>query len=447
MTTDSSPKKRQRGATADYVETLINSSTLDQLRSTIARLSSGKPPTVTTRAEAETALFQTGRSVKDVTRALLTIEAQTPTRHCVLTAYSGEAKSVTAFRSGRYLEHTYGPTAFRAVHHLKLDDCFVTTFEHKVDVREWQVTDADTKKLVVQPLRHYVLLRLYPKTGIALFCFPGYTQGNAQREQSRLAYDTLIDALMAGVTARCQVTFKAIPINDCLIALEDSSHKRVRIVRTDLEAADGKMILASQFDKKSVNELLADFLLPYLQSANRAQLLGAINEAVRDADTNAVVANWLHEKVVTRIRFWPIGTEFLFIWHGPAGSFAVVERIMTLLSSLAIELKSSARKDLWEALIGLPAGSVTTLAALVNKTHHAADVVKRAVLEATSLGLLSVVYRVRTSELLLEGPNDWTADLKALDRTFTVADGHSIDGSDPNSIEVAFKRMSRGAAP
>lgn len=380
-----------------------------------------------------------GRSVKDIENVLLEIEAETPTRHCVLAKFSGvfnpqdlAHKSLPPAISRLVFKVclTYQTKAFQGI-----------TFEHEVEVKEWRAAEEGVKRLEMRKLRHPILLRLHEESGMALFCFPGFTQGTAQKREDRFHYSDIIDQLISVLAQSTSLSFNPIPIEKCVVALQSGESRRVRIIRSDFEAAEGRVFLAAPAQKKSVEELLADVISPYLQDATRRQLLTAIIEAVKDANTNSVVAYWLDEKVITRIRAWNAGAEFLFIWHNTAPSFATITRIMALLAALAEQLADGSTEELWQVILSLGRGEYVNLWNLAQKVGLSIRATKDAVLAAVQAGMLRPVYRLKTLDLVVDGAGDWTPEVRLLNRTFTTDRGETIDGGDPEQIEVAFERI------
>jgi hypothetical protein len=60
-------------------------------------------------------------------------------------------------------------------------------------------------------------------------------------------------------------------------------------------------------------------------------------------------------------------------------------------------------------------------------------------------GLVEPVFRLKTSDVILDTENDWTTDPTALARVFMTDKGTQIDGTHPANIEIGFHRLRTGA--
>jgi hypothetical protein len=431
---------RQRSKAPEYLQTLLNSLTVDQLRTALAFLDGEKRPSVRSRSEAEDAVVGCGKPAAAIEKALLDVEARSPVRHCVLAMHNGSFPQFIERDSLDQLTGERKRLVFRMVHQTQSEDIISSTFEHDVEVKEWRQTDDQTKKLDVNVLRHPIIFRQYKKSKIALFCFPGFSQGSGVKSSDRVPYSEIITALMRAIRVAYRIDFASLPVDKCIAALQSSNSTRVRIVRTDMEAAQGRVLLTSPGERKSVNTLLTDFIHPHLKGVDKNNLEAAISEAVIGADSSSVVAHWVDEQVTTRVTPWEFCTEFLFVWHKTNASFSAISRIMELVASVSEQLAEPRYKTVWDFITAMDSGQVTSIRNLRSKVNADEDEVKKIVLDAVNAGILTAVYRLRVTELLVDYPNEWTARPSKLRRMFKTVDGLEIDGRDPSIIDVAFQR-------
>lgn len=73
------------------------------------------------------------------------------------------------------------------------------------------------------------------------------------------------------------------------------------------------------------------------------------------------------------------------------------------------------------------------------------DEVAKFFVQAIEAGLVVAVYRLKSTEDVIEMANDWTPNLSIFRGIFHTLSGDAIDGSLPENIEVAFKRVGQGA--
>lgn len=440
-------RTRAREIAPDYVETLLNSLTSDQVRSALVSLRGGSIPGFRNKNDLDAAVIGCGKSRDLIIKTLLGIEALTPTRHCILNRFQGDAdySSLLGMNFGSFIGLT-----FKAVHQQESEGYLSITFEHDVEVIEWAYENndahSDVKRKKIYRLRHPVILRLNKKTNVALFLFPGFSQGHAQRRENRLNYGQIIGNLISALSTKSNISFSPIPIEGCLNSLQSGDSPRVRIVGGDFEAASGRLSLTSGADQKSVSEMLGDLFGAHLPEAFRAQVKAAAADVLKEVTTFNALAFWIEEKVLTRVRSLDVGAEFQFIWHNTSSSLAAINRIADLLASLSVQLSLETKKNVWDFLLSLEGGKKVTLSFLQTKTNESFEVVKQSVLVGIKAGILRSVYRLNSHATFLETHNNWTPQLRELSKKFRTIDDEFLDGSDPRNIEVAFERVAKERA-
>lgn len=427
----------------DELQTLLNSLTMDQVRSAIEVLAPTKKIALKTRKEAMDAVLRTHRSLADIQNTLLDIEASAPFRHCVFSRLQGvgvvqKLKNLTldpALRSiGFRLRISYaGQTS----------TCFTFTLEHTVRVREWVNSGPSLKTIQSSTMRHPILIRLYVDQGIAAFFYPGFSQGSGTPRNETISYEELIADAMAFIGTLGDVSFTALPVRQCLKVFVEGANARVRVVRSDVDASSGRVSLSSAYQEKAVEEVLLDYLGDLPEDV-RALVLDRGRRALGTSTANSVVLFWFDEKVVTRLQFWDIGTDMLFVWHGVPNTFRIVEEIVNLFQMTYQMLPSTNAGSPLEWLSKMPAGDTVRPAELASMFNLSMEESRQNLLSAMKIGLLQPVYRLRTVELLIARSNDWTKDPSELNSQFEIDGGGEIDGQDPKNIEVAFLRVDTG---
>ena len=440
-----SVRRRHREKSEDYLETLLNSVTLDQLRSTVIRLYKSKPPSISTRDEAIQALYQLGR-VNDIQNTLIELEASTPTKHCLIVKYDEEFDSslintddVLSWQSDTPSLH------FKVIYkNSGIRDQFIYTFEHNIDVCEWRITEEDeaVKRRENFILRHPVILRVLPKEKLIIFFYPGYSQGSGIKQSNRLTYQTFLLNLIGKLEEKLSIKFSSVPVERCVKTLSDAHSQRVKIIKTDFESGKGRMSLAAPSKEKlSVDEYLTNFITPFVKEGDERKLHSAVREALKNTTPESLAVLWVKEDLVTRLSFWEFGTEFLFIWYGKSQSMVAINRIFDLILSITQNIESPSLKNLFNEFTDIKKEEVFTLSALNLKYSVNIGELRQAVVDAVKAGLIAPVYRIKTEEILQQTQNSWTEDLVSLKRIFDTESNHQIDGSNPENVEVAFKKI------
>jgi hypothetical protein len=450
--TEESSRHRRRRVEDDYLQTLIESVTIEQVRECLHNLSPGKRIGLRNRAEAFDALVSTGKSVGDITDELLSLEAQAPFRHCFITGIDNEpARTLVETFAGTIIKTD--TTEFRVAYTVNYPDWESITVEHVVPVREWvKSPDGKTKTLSELSLRHPIVLRLYkrqegPRALIA--SFPGFSQGGGVKLSERLSYEVVVTELLNSIAKTLGVAIQSFPLLRCLNLLAEGESRRVRIVDSAVHSGEAGLAFSSRDTANSVNDVVKKFLYPHLKAelgekVDENTFHRAVAEAFRQSTYRSIVAFWEKEQVVTRIQFWSIGAEFLFIWQGAASTYGLIESIIAPLSNISRSLLNSNESNLWTWLVEQPEGKVLVLGNICAEHGVSKDAVQSILLNGVNAGLLEPVYRIRTDKLLHETPNAWTAALSSLSRIFTTENNEKIDGRNPHAIEVAFKRVVGG---
>lgn len=430
----------------DELQTLLNSLTLDQIRSAIFSLNPTKKIVLKSRKEAMSALLSTNKSSADIRKALLEIEGSSPFRNCVFSKMAGVQVAANALKLA--IDGTLKSTHFN----LKLSfvaqtsTCITLTLEHTVRVLEWVDSGPLSKKKQENSVRHPIVIRLYSEHGIAAFFYPGFHQGTATPRGEGISYEALLKDAMSFIGDLLSINFSALPVRDCIKVLLEGANTRMRVVRSEVDGVSGRVSLSSAFQEKPVEEVLADYLGPQLSPELRALVVDLGRKALGTSTANTVVLYWYEEKIVTRLRFWEIGTDMLFVWHGVPNSFRIVEDIVNLFQTTYKMLPESGdSENPLDWLSKLEAGRVVRPAEIASDFALSPEKSREVLLSAMSIGLLKPVYRLRTNLLLIKTPNDWIKNPSDLNYVFEADNGEMFDGRIPSNVEVAFLRVDNGS--
>jgi hypothetical protein len=445
MSTDTVETYRSREVVGDdELQTLLNSLKLDQIRTAVLDLAPEKMIKVKTHKEAMDALERTRRDTQTIRQALLSVEASAPFRHCVFSRVIGEninEKVPTSTFVGDAKSKGFGLTvAYVEV----FNSCTSITLEHKVKVLDWVQTGPKSKAVRENEVRHPIVLRLYSKQGIAAFFYPGFDQGSATPRDDRIEYSNLIADAMSFVSDKLGVSFTALPVKDCIKVFLEGANNRVRVIQSDVDSASGKLSFSSAFQEKAVEDVLVEYFEDVLPPDTLAIIRDACRKALALAFANSVVLFWFEEKIVTRLRFWDIGTDMLFVWHGVPKSFRIVEEIVGLFQATykMLPMKDNKENPL-EWLSKTKSGEVIRPADFAARFSLSREQSRSNLLSAMHIGLVQPIYRLKTAQFLLDRTNHWTKDPNELNRIFDTDEG-KIDGTDPSQIEVAFLRVDAG---
>ena len=313
----------------DQLQTLLNSLTLDQVRSAIEVLAPTKKISLKSRKDSLEAVIRTHRSVAEIQSTLLDIEASAPFRHCVFSRLQGAGVIERAAKLSPDPNRRSKGYRMRVSYVTQTASCVSITLEHTVKVREWVNKSPTQREIQNSQMRHPILVRLYANQGIAAFFYPGFSQGSGTPRGETIAYDDLLSDALSFISELIDVTFSALPIRECIKVFVEGANSRVRVVRSDVEASSGRVSLSSAYQEKAVEEVLVEYLGD-LPPEIRALILDRGRKALGTSTANSVVLFWFEEKVVTRLQFWDIGTDMLFVWHGVPNSFRIVEEIVNL---------------------------------------------------------------------------------------------------------------------
>lgn len=428
----------------DPIRTLLNSLTLENIRDAAYLLAPGRNVRIKNHSTSLEDILQTGKSTNDIIEGLLEIEAHSPFKHCLITKCI-DGTSVELLNNHINNTLSFDSFDFLIRYYEENQSHIFVTIEHTVIVEDWaQGENENIRRKEKYYTRHPIILRMAKATGLLLLSYPGFSQGRATKKSSAITYSDLLGAVIHALE-NIGIKTKALPIQNTLKLLMTGSNRRVRRIRTDIEAANiGRFDLSSLDQQKTVEESLADLFFPYMASASsREGLIDLAKRAINDTDANFTVLYWADEAVTTRLLFWTIGCEMLFTWGGKHASYRAIDSILEMiLESFERFSKSSysTTETPFQWIAAQNGNEVIKPAAIAERFQLTATDARKELVHAIKAGMLYPVYRLISNTLLIDSMNDWTDDPRTLSREWVTDSGEVIDGADPRNLEVAFRR-------
>lgn len=371
------------------------------------------------------------------------MEAQTPFKHALVARTNTPS---SALMLNAKLKETYSASGFDFLfrHFRTVGDFTYVTLEHTVMVREWvEGESSDTRKLEQYETRHPVVARLSMSTGLLLISYPGFTQGSGTRRASLISYGDLLAAAV-NVLSAVGLDSHALPIRESLKVLLAGANRRVHSIRADIEKVDvGRFDLSSLKQEKTVEESLADLILPHLKgTATREDFIDSAKRAINNAEPNLLILYWVEESVLTRLKFWDIGCEMLFTWHGEKASYRAIDSLLLMLHETEAKLGAAkvGHENAFAWVATQQAGEIIRPSDFAARFQVSAVEARKELVYAVKAGLLIPVFRLNTNQVIEGLLNDWIDDPGELRRLWLLADASEIDGANPSNIEVAFRR-------
>jgi hypothetical protein len=430
----------------DYIQTLLNSLTLDQIRDAAYLLAPTEKIVIRNHAGSREGLSKTHRSNQEIVAQLLRVEASQPFKHCLFFKCKSEP-GLDILQNKVGADYVKNGVRFRCAEFIDKNKELILIFEHTVPVKEW-VRDGDDERRRVSTIetRHPVVYRYIKKSNIGTFNFPGFSQGQATRREKQISYEDVLKSLL-NIISDWGFDPAILAVRDSLRILLSGGNKRVHRFRADFESAGvGRFDLASSSRDVTVEDSLIRFLKLDVSKEVENKLIESIRKGLNSADANSVVLYWQLEKIITRLKFWDIGCEIYFVWTGTQPRYEIVDQITELLAGLYEKAGVFVNhQDV------VPIQWIAAMAECdIRQPSHLAEALglspgqaRDEFIVAVKLGLVQAVYRLKTKEIIPELPDIWTSRISDLRQVFRTNNGHVIDGRDPSEIEVAFQRVGK----
>lgn len=439
--------KRQRQKQSDDLETLLNALSVAELRVALSRLE-GR----TTQSEDQTkagvaeAIRNSGKSQSSIKEALYDVQAETPFSHCLIAGCDPSAFRAVSNRRTKKIEDRRNN--FRHVHTLVRAGTIYITFEREIEVVNWVANESKTIKRkealnIVQPL----VVRFRENSKAVTVSFPGFNQGYVD-EDKRVAYEDELTELLALVDVGIGIAAHPLPIAASINRLLDAKSTRLVRVSTDLFNPAGSLRVTSHSKNAPAEDALVKLLTRALPRLTPEQLRRAVTSGMTDSDAKSIELLWIDERVFTRMEFWPIGCDCLWVWQGTYRDYATIDSVVDLLLG-AMTFAENNNDAIWDRIVSMEPNAMIRLADLSAMFARPNEEVRALLIAAVRAGLLTPTYRLIAEERFLTeiGKQFWEDSLPSLARTFKAEDGKTIDGRNPKHVEVAFRRRLASVEP
>lgn len=429
-------QRRWRVSADDEVKHLVESLTMDQLRTAAAMIARGAKLKFTTKEEAKTAFDLSGEPRNEAVRCLRLVEARTPGKHLMFFPLLSSPTHELVQQARARITSDESSLSFIDVGN---DEVFFT-FEYEARFSEWVATTPDGKKKELRDriVRHPNVARVVSRQGehpYCVFTYQGFGHGSSTEDYA--AYVGFAKAELEELGC----SFLGFAVKGALEALVDARSRKFTVYKGTGRGALGTGSFSFSSDSKNtaVENVLGPELAKHLDGVSQDTLRRAFALAIQSAPADSYVLFWNELKVTTRIEFCSIGTDFLVTWTDTNRSFTMIDQIFRTLYA-AMERTSAPTAKIWSSLLALESGHVTKLSDIAS-THVVSNKEAQNALQiALTAGIVEAVFNVRDTEHLVE-PVSWTVDLVSLRREFYREDGGIVDGADPSQIIVGFRRV------
>lgn len=424
---------------SDDIHSIVNRLTVEQIKFAFAKL--GKTPEKGKRDKISLieTLLTSGTDLSEIQKIVFEIEAATAPKHLYVGLYSAPK----GFRPPNR-HRVFGSTICPNVKKLELvfwqetEEFFHLTFQHKITTVRWVQKDEVTRKKETEIILHAVFVRFDRKDTLFTVGYSGFENNAYKRDPNRVTYSEIVSDVLNVLNQEIGVTASSLPVKKAIDFLIQHNSTRLYREKGDPEFKFGKLTVQTKEGTKGIENVLVNIFANSKFKFNQQELAEAAKEALKNSSMQSVVALWTDEDLVSRIEFWDLGAEFLFIWRRTVQSYSKCYQIFRLIRETAKNLDSSSNQI--SLLLGFESGKVFKAADISSSTSIDSAALKKLIVDGINLGLIIPIYRIKTNTVIQEGPNDWTHDLPSLAKTFTLEDGNTIDGKDPKNVEIAFLR-------
>jgi hypothetical protein len=324
-------------------------------------------------------------------------------------------------------------------------DSLYVKLTHWVQSDMWESVSPTRKELVKSRVRHPVTLVFHTNTGVMEVRFNGYSQALGTPKPKRMSYEVLVSRVTECVQERLDAPLAGLRIREAIADILVSRPEEVidvrRVVSPDF---GGRLIFdaAQEAPELDVPHLLSRFFHGVAGEFDQ-DLEPRIRSALASSPADSQVLAWKDPAILTRIAFYEIAPELLFIWRGEDRTETAVANVVSTLFA-HISLQAPDVSAAFNSILTAPAGDLiraTDLAESFNLSSKAAYTVLE---EARRRSIVERCFRVR-STMVLDVDNRWRTSLEDLPERAVDEEGEEIDVLDPINVEVGFKRVEGGA--
>ncbi len=370
---------------------------------------------------------------------LLEVEGGHPFKHCLMLRLDSHVQELNVLKSGSI--YRSGEFQF-TLSHISENSPPSLTFEHNVEFTEWVNVDKDHRVRRKVITRQPIIIRIQSERNLLTISYPGFTHTNLTGTGWN-GYENVVQNLLNILTNELGWNLKILPIKDALKFFIEGANRRVIQVKADVDTPMARFDVSAKGRSINIEEAMASFLSAHLPGVEEETLRAASKKAFSSAIANSIVLYWLQEGLFTRLRFWDIGTELHFVWNNESATYRVVDEITYTLSDACRALSGlkSEAKNLLEWIVKQEPLNLITPGDMSQRFSLVPGEARSTLLTAMKAGLVEPVYRLASTELLEEIQNEWSPDLSRFRQQFTTSSGVKIDGTNPENLEVAFRRV------
>jgi hypothetical protein len=437
----------------EQVEALAKDFTLHQLREVLATVSVGSERGSLQNKTKDQILGQLGRIGDAKKKALVAhrLEALTPYKHLYMygfkTPVDYERVSTDCRKRFPQLLNDFSPlrSDFGGELHLQLclldDERKKAFFKFAHVVESWETVSTSQYERVQKRVkkRHPVVTTLYPRLGIAVVSFPGFTQVGTDFKD-RLRYAAIGKEAGTLVAGLIDVELQGLQVKTAIESLlADPSAQVFDIKRSILPQGGGKIIVDSWGDESG----LAKFLTKYLKEGNVAVESDKVRSLLQSGADDDIWLLWRKLDLLTRFGFRETVPEVLVLWRESGPDSVKVDQFLEALSAYHSAAPPEATLAASKEIEDTPSGSIITPIALSQHHGITADEALRVLISAIHRNWVELRFRVRTDSMLDNFQNVWRHNLADFPDAVTDEDGNAIDLRDHQNLEVAFERVTQ----
>lgn len=439
MTTETKPV-RFREVKDTPVKTLLNSLTIEQIRNIISRLDIQlNSDTGKTRESLIDGILSSGRDSGSILNCSYEIESLTPFKHFIFFFYYGEISSTPSSFSTHFSHICKNVPTLKHTYFKVTPEIIYITMEHQVEVFELEEIHVNTFTRVTHLIRHPICARLYRNNNTLIITYPGFSQGKSIRREDKLLYENVISDVLTFLEELVKIKAKSPPIRLALDKLAEIGSSEIKRIQICQNTAQGNISIKSRQSGLSAEELFVNCLGESIDRNLKKQLMKEFQNNLSSNHVDSMILLWNSYNLVTRVAFWRIGAELLFIWNKSSHNYSKCMDIINSLINVSVDLVIDGPSMLKISEHFKP-GEIIFTEHVINIFGGSPTEIRDILISAAQVGLLLPIFKIKTNEVLLDYCNDWTPDLLFLRRTFITESNEEIDGSLPSNIEVAFKR-------
>lgn len=437
------------------LESLLKALTVDELRDTVLALRGPEASTGRKKDDLVRDVLSAG-SQERVEEVAARVEALSPRKHLWLFSLTGVTPQALAAADRQRIEGSGELKTFRRL--AELDPASVrlqlrlvlqnpTTgtvylkYEHWVTARAWQNTNATTKVLTTQRVRHSVTAAVRPDHGVLEVMFDGFSQGISPPKEERKSYDDIASEAAADAAKLLGFSLTNISLASAVERLLDTAPEEVGDARRSLRPTGGGQYSLNAGDGDDVD--VAGHFIDFLATATDGRVRLSRDDmrtALRSTPADSVFLVWRKEDLLTRVTNHPVGPEILFVWRSVPRSTRVIHRVVDALLAAYRAVGTASPHDVLRYVRELPAQHVTRVSDVMGRFRVSAEDALATLERSRAEDVVRRVYRFRTQRALHSYRNTWRESLAELPTSVQDEEGRTLSLDDASAIEVGYQR-------